>query len=173
MRSYVLTGLACAGLFVAVSARAQQAPEAISQPVPEVMPFDVPYGTPINLATARKVLAAAEAEAQKRNWKMNCAVVEPTGDLVAFEKMDGAQYASIQIAQEKARTAARFRRSTKIFFDVVKGGNPYVLGFPGMLPSEGGFPLIQAGKLIGAVGCSGGTGNQDATVAMAGTEMVK
>ena len=173
--------LALGGMVLATQINAQQPPGApqppqdspISQPVADTMPFDIPYGTPISLATARKAIAAAETEAGKHGWKLVCVVSEPTGDVVSLDKMDGAQYASIQIAQEKARTAARFRRATKVFFDAAKGGNASVLSLPGVLASEGGFPIIRNGKLVGAIGCSGAIGNQDATAAMAGVEAVK
>jgi uncharacterized protein GlcG (DUF336 family) len=153
-------------------AQAPAAESEITQPVPPVMPFDIPYGSPITLATAQRAMTAALAEAGQRQWKMNCAIVEPTGDLVAFEKMDQAQYASIQIAQDKARTAARFRRPTKALFDAIQHGNPYIIALSGATPVEGGFPIIVEGKLIGAIGCSGGTGNQDATTAKAGRDAV-
>jgi len=106
-------------LFCASATRAQQQP-AVPQPnpldvVPEKMPFDVPYGTPIPLARARTVIAAAEAEAVKRGWKLNIAVVDSGGNLVAFSRMDGAQLASIAISEHKARVAALNRRETKAF----------------------------------------------------------
>jgi glc operon protein GlcG len=167
--------LAGVSLAVAVSAvaSAQQAAAPVPAPVPEQMPFDIPYGTPINLEHAKKVAAAAVAEAEKRHWKMNVAVVGPAGDLVYFERMDGAQLASIEISQDKARSAARFRRPTKAFFDAVESGHAYIMGLRGVTPSEGGFPLVEDGKLIGAIGCSGGTGGQDGVACKAGAESVK
>ncbi len=141
--------------------------------VPEQMPFDIPYGTPITVEHAKKVAAAAEAEAKKHNWKMNIAVMGPAGELVYFEKMDGAQLASIQIAQDKAHAAATFRRPTKAFFDAVEGGHVYIAFLHGVVPSEGGFPLVEGGKLIGAIGCSGGTGAQDGVTCKAGADTVK
>ncbi len=149
------------------------APEIITQPVAEKEPNYLPYGAPISLVEARKVLAKAQAEATKHNWHLACAVVEPTGDLVAFEKMDDTQYASIDIALVKAKAAARFRRSIKSFQDTVKGGNASPLSYPGVVAGEGSFPIMKAGKLIGAIGCSGSASNQDATAALAGAEEVK
>lgn len=163
----LLAGLALATIFGGV-ATAQQ-PAA----VPEQMPFDIPYGTPITLEHAMKVAAAAEAEAKKHNWKMNIAVVGPSGDLVYFQRMDGAQIASVQISQDKAHAAATFRRPTKAFFDAVEGGHVYIAFLHGVVPSEGGFPLVEGGKLIGAIGCSGGTGAQDGVTCKAGADTVK
>ena len=112
-------GLMAAALCFALvthSAAFAQAPENPNDAVPDAMPFDVPYGDPIDLATAKKVAAAAVAEAQKHgNWKMNIAIVGPSGDLLYFERMDGAQLASVQISQHKARVSARYRRPTLAF----------------------------------------------------------
>ncbi|MBI1775192.1 MAG: heme-binding protein [Proteobacteria bacterium] len=150
-----------------------QAPAAAPAPVPDVMPFDIPFGPPIGVERAKLVAAAAIAEAKKRNWKMVVAIVEPSGDLVYFEKMDGTQYASIRIAPGKAKAAAMFRRPTKVFMDLVNGGQPYVLGLEGAVTSEGGLPIVADGKLIGAIGVSGGTSAQDGVIAKAGTDTVK
>jgi uncharacterized protein GlcG (DUF336 family) len=165
----VLTGIAFAAAITA-GAAAQQQPQA---PVPEQMPFDIPYGQAITLEHARKVAEAARAEAMKHNWKMNIAVVGPGGDLKYFERMDDAQLASVDISQDKARAAARFRRPTKAFFDAVESGHPFIMGLRGVVPSEGGFPLVEGGKLIGAIGCSGGTGAQDGVTCKAGADTVK
>lgn len=146
---------------------------AVSQPVPEAMPYDIPYGAPITLGPARHALRTAEVEARKHGWKLDCAVVEPSGELVSFDKMDGAQYASIDIAIAKARAAARFRRSTKIWSDAVKSGNLAVLSLPGAIALEGGFPILRQGRVVGAIGCSGGLANQDATAARAGADTMK
>src|SRR5579863_6231544 len=130
--------------------------------VPEKMPFNIPFGTPIGLQKAQAVIAAAMAEANKRGWPENFAVVDPNGDLVAFARMDGAQLASIAIAEHKARTAARYRRPTLAFeTGVQKFGFNYLLTLDDVIASRGGIPLVQDGKIIGAVGCSGGTGSQD------------
>ena len=138
------------------------------------MPFDIPYGQSIGLERARQVLAAAEAEAKKRNWKMNIAVVDTNGELVHFARMEGAQIASGTISIGKARTAARFRRESRLFYNAYETGHPYVGTLdPTLVASPGGFPLVEGGKLIGAVGCSGGTGDQDAAVCKVGAEVVK
>ena len=127
----------------------------------------------IGIEQAKQVAAAAVAEAKKHNWKMDVAVVGPSGDLIYFERMDGAQLASIDISQDKARSAARFRRPTKVFFDAVEAGHPYIMGLRGVAPSDGGFPLIADGKLVGAIGCSGGIGSQDGVTCKAGADTVK
>ncbi len=141
---------------------------------PDVVPFDIPYGLSIGLERAKQVMAAAEAEAKKRNWKMNIAVVDTNGELVHFSRMEGAQIGSGSISIGKARTAARYRRESRVFYNVYETGHAYVSTLdPGLVASPGGFPLIEGGKLIGAVGCSGGTGDQDAAICKVGAEVVK
>ena len=141
---------------------------------PDAMPFDIPYGLSIGLERAKQVMAAAEAEAKKRNWKMNIAVVDTNGELVHFSRMEGAQIASGSISVGKARTSARFRRESRAFYNAYESGHPYVSTLdPTLVASPGGFPLIEGGKLIGAVGCSGGTGDQDAAVCKVGADAVK
>jgi uncharacterized protein GlcG (DUF336 family) len=136
------------------------------------MPFDIPYGTPISLETAQKAIAGAAAEAKKHNWKMAITVVDPAGNLVAHATMDGTQYASIEIAQAKARTAALFRRPSGAFQTAINTGgypsNLSLLGFNRAVASEGGFPIVVDGKLIGAIGASGGIFTQDAATAKGG-----
>lgn len=150
----------------------QQQPSAGG--TPEQMPFNIPYGNDITLERAKQLVAAAEAEGTKRGWKMNIAVVDTHGDLVHFSRMDGAQLASINISQNKARTAARYRRESRMFFNAYETGHPYVGTLdPNLVASPGGFPLIEGGKLIGAIGCSGGTGDQDAVICKVGADMVK
>ncbi len=142
-------------------------------PVPEVMPFDIPYGTPIGLDQAHKALTAAAAEAKKHNWKMSISVVDPAGNLVAHATMDGTQYASIAISQAKARTAALFRRPSKVFADGINSNSPATLSLLALnqgAASEGGFPIVIDGKLIGAIGASGGIATQDGVTAKAGLE---
>jgi uncharacterized protein GlcG (DUF336 family) len=137
-------------------------------------PFDVPYGPAISLETAKKLIAAVEAEATKHRWKLNIAIVDGGGDLVHFSRMDGSQLASVTIAQGKARTSARFRRETRAFYNLFETGHPYVGSLdPTLVASPGGFPLIEGGKLIGAIGCSGGTGDQDAAACKAGVDLLK
>jgi glc operon protein GlcG len=173
MKSRTLTVLAlAAGLFAAGQAFAQQqpapaAPAAPAAPpdlnaIPEKMPFNIPYGTPISMDRAQTLVKAAVDEATKRGWAMNVAVVDTNGDLIAFGRMDGAQLASISISQHKARVAARFRRPTRALEDAVqKFGFNYILTLDDVIASRGGIPLVEGGKLIGAIGCSGGTGSQD------------
>jgi len=140
----------------------------------EGIPFDIPYGTSIGLETAKKLIAAVEAEASKHRWKMTVAVVDTNGDLVHLSRMDGAMLASVGISQGKARTAARFRRETRAFYNAFETGHPYVATLdPTLVASPGGLPLVEGGKLIGAIGCSGGTGDQDAAACKAGADLVK
>jgi glc operon protein GlcG len=142
--------------------------------VPEKIPFDVPYGPPISLERAQAAIAAVVAEAKKRDWKMNVAVVDSGGNLVAFQRMDGAMLASIQIAEHKARAAVTFRRETKVFENGIQASNlNYLMTLDGIVASRGGIPLIEHGKLIGAIGCSGGTDSQDEVVCRAGAAVIK
>ena len=141
--------------------------------VPDEIPFDIPYGPPISIDRAEAVIHTAVAEAKKRNWKMNLAVVDSGGNLVAFQRMDGAMLASIQIAEHKARAAATFRRPTKIFEDGINLMHlNYLLAFDGVIASRGGIPLIDHGVIIGAIGCSGGTDSQDEVVSEAGAAVI-
>jgi glc operon protein GlcG len=141
--------------------------------IPDEIPFDVPYGRPISLEQAQSVIYAAMAEAKKRDWKMNVAVADSGGNLVAFQRMDGAMLASIQIAEHKARAAVTFRRPTKVFEDGVQLMHlNYLLAFDGMIASRGGIPLIEQGVIIGAIGCSGGTDSQDEVVSKAGAAVI-
>ena len=141
--------------------------------IPNEIPFDVPYGPPISLDRAQAVIDVAVAEAKKRNWKMNVAVADSGGNLVAFQRMDGAMLASIQIAEHKARAGATFRRPTKVFEDGINLMHlNYLLAFDGVIASRGGIPLIDRGAIIGAIGCSGGTDSQDEVVAEAGAATV-
>jgi len=141
--------------------------------VPEKIPFDTPYGTPISLERAQAAIDAAVADAKKRNWKMNVAVADSGGNLVAFQRMDGAMLASIQIAEHKARAAATFRRPTKIFEDGINLMHlNYLLAFDGVIASRGGIPLIEGGAIIGAIGVSGGTDSQDEIVSEAGAAVI-
>jgi uncharacterized protein GlcG (DUF336 family) len=160
-----------ASLLAPLAASAQQpaSPPYPLDAIPDKMPFATPYGAPISLARAQAAIAAAQAEAEKRGWPLDIAVVDSGANLVAFARMDGAQLASIAIAEHKARAAASFRRPTRVFEEAVqKGDNKYVLTLDGIIASRGGIPLIEDGKLIGAIGCSGGTGSQDEVVCTAG-----
>jgi len=141
--------------------------------LPDEIPFDTPYGPPISLDRAQAVIHAAVTEAKRRNWKMNLAVIDSGGNLVAFQRMDGAMLASIAIAEHKARAAATFRRETKVFEDGVQLMQlNYLLAFDGIITSRGGIPLVEQGAIIGAIGCSGGTDSQDEVVGKAGAALV-
>jgi len=132
-----------------------------------------PYGPAISLDRAEAVIHAAVAEARRRNWKMNVAVADSGGNLVAFQRMDGAMLASIQIAIHKARAAATFRRPTKVFEESVNLMHlNYLLAFDGVIASRGGIPLIERGKIIGAIGSSGGADSQDEVVSNAGAAVI-
>ena len=142
--------------------------------VPDKMPFDIPYGAPIALERASAAIAAAVREAKKHDWKLNVAVVDSGGNLVAFQRMDGAQLASIQISEHKAHSAVIFRRETKVFENAIQVNNAhYVMTLDGVVGSRGGIPLVEGGKIVGAIGCSGGTGSQDEVACKAGAEAVK
>ena len=141
--------------------------------VPDKIPFDTPYGPAISLDRAQAVIQAAVAEAKKRNWKMNVGVVDSGGNLVAFQRMDGAMLASIHIAEHKARAAATFRRPTKQFEDGINLMHlNYLLAFDGIIASRGGIPLIEQGVIIGAIGSSGGADSQDEIVSKAGAAVI-
>jgi len=134
-----------------------------------------PYGTSLNLETAKRIAAPALAEARKNSWTMAVAIVDVSGDLVYFEKMDNTQLGSVDISQAKARAAARFKRPTKQFQDQLAGGGEGLrtLGLIGVVPVEGGIPIIVDGKIVGAIGVSGGTSAQDAQAAKAAIDLVK
>jgi glc operon protein GlcG len=127
----------------------------------------------LTLAEARKIAAAAEAEATRSNLKVVIAIVDDGGHLVLLEKLDDTQIGSIDVAIAKGRTAALFRRETKVFEDSVVGGRNVVLKIDGIMPIEGGVPLLAAGRAIGAIGVSGGTPQQDGVVAKAGAVVLK
>jgi uncharacterized protein GlcG (DUF336 family) len=126
----------------------------------------------LTLDGARSIAQAAEAEARRNNWNVAIAVVDAHGELVLFIKMDDVQQGSVDIAQGKARTAARMRRPTKALDDAVSGGRVALVGVPGLLAMEGGVPIVHQGRVIGAVGVSGVTSQQDAQVAAAGIKAV-
>lgn len=169
--SIVTFGIA---LFAAGPVSAQQVSPNPLDAVPDKMPFDIPYGVPITLERAQAVIASAVAEAKKRDWKMNVAVVDSGGNLVAFQRMDGAQLASIEISQHKAHAAATYRRETKAFESGIQQHNQnYLITLDGLIASRGGIPLVEGGRVIGAIGCSGGTGSQDETVCKAGMEALR
>ena len=134
-----------------------------------------PYGPAITLEAAKKAAQPALAEAAKNHWNMAVAIVDPGGNLVYYEKMDNTQLGSAIASQEKARTAARFKRSTKAFQDALAAGGEglRVLGIPGVTPVEGGLPLIVDGNIVGAIGVSGGASAQDGQCAKAGADSLK
>jgi uncharacterized protein GlcG (DUF336 family) len=139
-----------------LAARAQQLPNA--------------YGAPIPVETARKAVAAALAEAKRNGWTVAAAVVDPGGSLVFFERIDGTQAASSRVAVEKARSSVAFKRPTKALEDAIAGGKTNVLGLPGAVPLEGGVPLVVDNRIVGAIGVSGGTSQQDGVCAKAGAD---
>ena len=150
-------------LFASGPVRAQQ---------PVAPPPQIPYGAPISLEQAKKVMVGAEAEAKKNNWNMVIAVLDSGGHLVMLERMDGTQLGSIEAAKDKAYSAVLYRRPTKAFQDLVGqgGANLRLLRLAGASPLEGGIPVVVDGKIVGAVGVSGAASEQDAQVAKAGIE---
>ena len=147
---------------------------AFGQTPPAPSP-NVPYGVSITADTAKKLAAAAIAEARKNHWDMAVAVVDTGGYLVYFERMPDTQLGSVEIAIEKAKSAALFRRPTKTFQDALAAGGAglRMLGLTGAVPVEGGIPIIVGGKVIGALGASGGSSDQDGRTAQAGVAAMK
>lgn len=131
------------------------------------------YGDSIDIKSAKKVVAAALQEATKNNWRVAIAVVDTHGLLRYYEMMDDTQTASGEIAVQKARTAAMFRRSTKVLQDAVNQGRPSMLGLPEVTPNEGGLPIVVEGRIVGAIGVSGVNSDQDGLIAQAGLAAVK
>jgi glc operon protein GlcG len=176
-RLTVMAGALCVALMTGTGAFAQVPPDPNNpnEAVPEQM-NPTPYGEPINNETAKKVAAAAVAELQKRNWKGMCiSIVDPHGELVYFERDDSCQFASISISQHKARTSARYRRPTVVFERLSGKGAffSYLSTLDDVIMSRGGNPLVVGGKIIGAIGVSGGTGSQDDTISLAGAGALK
>ena len=164
MRKLVVTSVAlCAAILLGTNAGAQA-------PAPPP-----PYGETINIETAKKAAAAAAEESKKNGWAMCIAIVAPSGDLVYFERMDNCQYGSIVISQHKAKAATIFRRPTKVFEDRIAAGGAGLtaLTLDGIIASEGGIPIVIGGKIVGGMGCSGGTGQQDGQACTAGVNAVK
>jgi glc operon protein GlcG len=151
----------------------------IALPVAAQKPFapppQIPYGLSVSTESAKNAAAASIAEARKNNWKMAIAIVDTGGYLVYFEKMQDTQTGSVELAIEKARTSALFRRPTKVFQDGVASGGEglRLLRLTGAIPIDGGVPIVSDGKVIGAVGVSGGSGEQDGQVAKAGADSGK
>jgi uncharacterized protein GlcG (DUF336 family) len=128
------------------------------------------YGPPVTTAAAKKIAAGVIAECQKNGWNVAVAVVDPHGFLVYFERMEDTQYASMDIAIGKARAAATYRRPTRAFTDAINKGSPATATLPGVFASPGGVPIMVDGKVIGAAGVSGVTGDQDEQCSMAGVK---
>jgi len=174
MKSAMIAG-ALALLATGALAQVPADPNNPNETVPDQMAPPA-YGEPINLETAKAVAAAARAEVTKRNWRGMCiSVVGPSGDLIYFERDDFCQFASIQISQHKARTAARYRRPTVVFERLI-GKGPffnYLLTLDDIVASRGGNPLMKDGKVVGAIGVSGGAGSQDDVVSQAGVAGLK
>ncbi len=164
--------IACQGgakaiLFVALAASAQQTPNPYQMPNP--------YGAPVSLDNAKKAAAAASAEAAKNGWTMVVAIVDPDGTLIYYEKMDNTQLGSANVAISKARSAALFKRPTRAFEDLLGQGSEGAryLKMEGVIPIEGGIPLVMGGKIVGAIGVSGGKSAQDAHCAQVGANALK
>jgi uncharacterized protein GlcG (DUF336 family) len=174
----MMAGALGVALLMSSGAFAQVPPPEPGNPnevIPEKMNPPV-YGEPINLETAKKVAAAAAAEVKKRDWHGMCiAVVDPHGELVYFERDDVCQFASISISIHKARAAARYRRPTLVFERLrAKGFNfAYLTTLDEVIASRGGNPLMVGGKIVGAIGVSGGAGAQDDAISQAGVDAVK
>jgi glc operon protein GlcG len=164
MHTFLSFVVGMVAVLTAVSAAAQ-AP--VAPPPPQI-----PYGAPITLEQAKKVLAGAEAEAMKNKWNVVIAVLDSGGHLVAMHRIDGTQLGSIEAARQKAYSAVLYRRPTKVFQDLVAqgGANLRLLALAGASPLEGGLPIVVDGKIVGAIGVSGVTSEQDAQIAKAGAE---
>jgi glc operon protein GlcG len=148
-------------------------PALAQAPAPSA--YLTPIGPSIGLEAAKKAAAAAVAEARKNGWLMAVAVVDPAGTLVYFERMDNVQLGSTRVAVNKARSAALYKRPTKAFQDAVAGGGAgiRVLALEGAVPVDGGLPLLQGGKLVGAIGLSGDLSENDAKCAAAAVNALK
>jgi glc operon protein GlcG len=127
-----------------------------------------PYGQEIGLEQAKKIAAGAAAESKKNGWRMAIAIVDNHGFLVYYERMDDTQTASAQVAVDKAKAAAMYRRPTKVFEDGIAKGRVALLGLHGATPIEGGIPIMVGGKVVGGIGVSGANSDQDAAAAAAG-----
>ena len=138
-------------------------------------PAPAPYGAPIPLAEAKRVLVAAQAEAVRNKWNVVVAIVDSGGHLVAFERMDSTQYGSVEVALDKARSAVAFRRPSKAFQDTIAAGGEgmRMLKLTGAMPIEGGLPIVVNGLIVGAIGVSGVTSAQDGQIAAAGLTAIK
>jgi glc operon protein GlcG len=161
-QSFVLLLLAlAAGLAAAPGATGQvaQVPHVVNRPA-------------LTLEGARRAMAAAEAEAERNNWTVAIAIVDASGELIMFARRDGTQLASVEVAIGKARTAVRFRRPTRALDETLSGGRLALLAIEGLMPIEGGVPITVDGEIVGAIGVSGVTAQQDAAVAEAGVSAI-
>ena len=133
------------------------------------------YGPGITLDQAKKAMAGAEAEAKKNNWPVVITILDSGGNLVMSQRLDGAQFGSVEVAREKAYSAVAFRRPTKVFEDLVAqgGANLRILRLSGAMPLDGGWPIVIDGKIAGGIGVSGVTGAQDAQIGKAGVDALK
>jgi glc operon protein GlcG len=165
-RSKTLVASILAAVILTATVSAQQAPSP---------PPIVPYGAPLGLEAAKKVMAAAEAEAVKNNWAMAIVILDSTGHMVMLHKLDNTQYGSLMAAEDKAHSAINYRRPSKVFEDLVAQGGIGLrsLALRGASPLEGGIPINADGKIVGAIGVSGGTSVQDGQVAKAGADAAK
>jgi glc operon protein GlcG len=136
--------------------------------LPALAQIPNPYGLPIGVDAAKRAAQAALAEGKKNGWTVAAAVVDAGGALVYFERIDGTQSASSEVAQAKARSAASFKRPTKAFEDALVGGRQAILSLPGAIPLDGGIPIVVGDKIVGAIGVSGATSQQDGVCAAAG-----
>src|ERR1700732_4876193 len=159
----LLASILATVILTATAANAQQAPSP---------PPTTPYGAPIGLEAAKKVMASAEAEAMKNNWPMAVVILDSSGHTVMLHKLDNTQYGSIRVAETKAHSALDYRRPSKVFEDLVAQGGIGLrtLALPGAAPFEGGVPIIADGKITGAIGVSSGTSKQDGQVAKIGAD---
>jgi glc operon protein GlcG len=161
MKTLFVSAVCAVTLLVVPTATAQQPPP--------------PYGAPITLAQAKKVAAAAEAEAIENKWNVVIAIVDTGGHLVYLQRLDETQFGSLDVARQKAWTAVAFRRPTKVFQDLLAAGGEglRILKLEGAAPLEGGIPIVVGGKIIGGIGVSGVTSQQDAQIAQAGIDALK
>lgn len=162
----VAAGLLAIAAIANTAAQTSAAPSAV--PVPGIR-----YGAAIGLESAQKVVARAVQEAQKQALYMCIAITDPSGELIHFARMDDCQTGSINVAISKSRSAALFRRPTREFREAMAAGHTYVAFLPGAMPVDGGVPLIVNGRVVGAIGVSGGTGAQDAAVAIAAASLLQ
>jgi glc operon protein GlcG len=174
MRGHILSSILIGGtVLFSGNLQAQQPGPPNLDAIPEKMPFSTPYGSAIGAERAQSLIQAAVAEASKKGWPMDIAVVDSGANLVAFLRMDGALLGSIAVAQHKARAAVKYRRPTKAFEDAVqKSDLKYVLSLDDVVASRGGIPLIEDGKIVGAIGCSSGTGSQDEAICTAAAAVI-